>query len=131
MSKSETNKAPNKSPRDMIIRGVVFGGLAILLIVALLDFQAKQAAQSTGDGWRDAVKSKGEDQDVLKSEFSKLSVKGSPQIESREAGENSFAAKTLTTYTWQGIFRSYVVKVYFGLGADPPVDAIEGPGEDQ
>ena len=32
-------------------------------------------------------------------------------------------------YTWKGIFREYEVTVFFSLGADPPVEAVEGPGK--
>ena len=43
---------------------------------------------------------------------------------------NSYSAKTVETYTWSGVFRQPVVKVYIGLGTDPSVEAITGPGAD-
>jgi len=130
MTDSKPSKTSKKSPRDLIIRTVVFGSLAVVLVAALLDFRAKQAAQTTGDIWRKALSSKSVDQDFLKSELSKLTPQGTPQIVSGQAGQNPFGSQTVDTYTWSGTFRDYVVKVYFALGTDPAVDGIEGPGEE-
>jgi hypothetical protein len=132
MPQSKTAKQPPKSAiRDWIIRGIVFGGLALLLVLALLDFQAKTAAQKTADAWHAALKSKTEEQELTKSEFSKIPVQGSPQMVSEQAGPNQFAAKTLETYTWSGTFRKYTVKVFVGMGADPSIESIQGPGDEQ
>lgn len=131
MPESKSSKAkPKSATRDWIIRGIVFGGLAVLLVLALLDFQAKTAAQTTADAWHAAMKSKTEEQDLKKSEFSKIPVQGSPQMVSQQAGPNPFAAKTIETYTWSGTFRKYTVKVFVGMGADPSIESIQGPGED-
>ncbi len=130
MVESKTPKASKTATRDWIIRGVVFGGLAVLLVLALLDFQAKQAAQTTSDAWRAAVRAKGEDVELLKSEFGKIPVQGSPQLVSGPAGANPYAARTIDTYTWSGIFRSYSVRVFVGAGSDPPIESVQGPGEE-
>ncbi len=130
MVKSKTAKAPKSSTRDWIIRGVVFGGLAVLLVLTLLDFQTKQAAQTTSDAWRAAVRAKGEDVELPKSEFSIIPVQGSPQLASGPAGPNPYAARTLETYTWSGIFRNYSVRVFVGAGSDPSIESVQGPGED-
>jgi hypothetical protein len=119
---------PDTRVRDWIIRGVVFGILGLLLILALLDFQAKQAATSTAEAWKAAIRAQGEHEDLTKSAFEKVPVRGRPTVVSGDAGPNSFAARTLNTFTWKGTFRTYTVKVYFGLGNDPPVEAVEGPG---
>ena len=109
--------------------GVVFGVLGILLVLALLDFQAKQAATATAEAWRGALRSKGENSDLAKSEFSKIPMRGNPSVTADKAGPNPFGAATIETFVWKGTFRSYTVKVYFGLAKDPPVDQIEGPGD--
>lgn len=121
---------PTTAVRDWTIRGVVFGVLAVLLVLALQEFQTKRAATGTAETWRAAMKAKPIDSELTKSEFSKVLVRGRPTIVSGSAETNSFAAKTVETYTWSGVFRQYVVKVYFGLGADPTVEAITGPGAD-
>lgn len=127
---SGSGKAPAKagaSVRDWIIRGVIFGGLAILLVVALLDFQAKSAATGAAQAWRDALKAKDEKQDLRKSEFDRIPVKGSPAVTTARAEQNSYAAVSVTTYVWKGTFRTYTVKVFIGLGEDPAIEHIEGP----
>ncbi len=129
-TKSKQKPKPNTAARDWIIRGVVFGGLAILLVLALQEFQTKQAATGTIDAWRATMKAKAVDADFTKSEFGKIAVQGRPTIVSGPAGTNPYSAKTVETYTWSGIFRRYEVKVYIGLGTDPTIEAIIGPGGD-
>jgi len=127
-SKSKQKPKPSTAVRDWIIRGAVFGVLAILLVVALQEFQNKQAATGTIDAWRAAMKAKAVDADFTKSEFSKIVVRGRPTVVSGPAGANQYSAKTVETYTWSGIFRRYEAKVYVGLGTDPTIEAITGPG---
>ncbi|MEK6259684.1 MAG: hypothetical protein AABP62_13790 [Planctomycetota bacterium] len=128
--KSTPKPKPSTAVRDWIIRGVVFGGLAVLLVPALQEFQTKRAATGTAEAWRAAMKAKPVDSELTKSEFGKVPVQGRPAMVSGPAETNSLAAKTVETYTWSGVFRQYVVKVYFGLGTDPTVEAITGPGAD-
>ncbi|MBC8116881.1 MAG: hypothetical protein H7062_21000 [Candidatus Saccharimonas sp.] len=128
--KSTPKPKPSTAVRDWIIRGVVFGVLAVLLVPALQEFQAKRAATGTAEAWRAAMKAKPVDSELTKSEFGKVLVQGRPTMVSGPAETNSLAAKTVETYTWSGVFRQYVVKVYFGLGTDPTVEAITGPGAD-
>jgi hypothetical protein len=133
---SEPQQSPRKKSKakpesqlvSWISRGVIFGTLGILLILAVMDFQAKQAATGTAEAWRNALRSKTENADLTKSEFDKIAVRGRPTVSSEKAGHNAFAAVTMDTYVWKGTFNTYTVKVYFGLGTDPPVDQIEGPG---
>lgn len=113
MAESKTPKASKTATRDWIIRGVVFGGLAVLLVLALLDFQAKQAALTTSDAWRAAVRAKGEGVELLKSEFGKIPVQGGPSSSPDRSeptrmaherskltpGRESFAA-TPSEYLW-------------------------------
>lgn len=128
-SKSKQKPKPNTAARDWIIRGVVFGGLAIMLVLALQEFQTKQAAMGTTDAWLAAMKAKPVDADLTKSEFSRIAVQGRPTIVSGPAETNSFHAKTVETYTWSGVFRRYEAKVYLGLGTDPTIEAITRPGD--
>ncbi len=136
MSDSEKNSAkksgkkpPQNAMRDWIIRGVVFGTLGILLIVALLDFQAKQAATKTSAAWRAAMSSVDEHKDLTKSQFDQVLIQGKPVVTTEKAGPNAFAAVSVNTYVWNGTFRTYTVKVYFGMGKDATVEEIQGPGE--
>lgn len=128
--KSKKTPAKNKT-MDWIIRGTVFGVLGVLLIVALLDFTAKQSAQGTADAWRAALKAKDEHADLFKSEFDKVPVKGSPTVTTTQSATRSITANSVSTYVWRGTFRTYTVKVSFGMGNDPTVESIDGPGEVQ
>lgn len=128
--KSRKEPAKNKT-MDWVIRGAIFGVLGILLILALLDYSAKQNAQGTADAWRAALKSKGEFSDMFKSEFDKVAVKGSPTITTSQSAVRSVSANSVTTYVWKGPFRTYAVKVSFGLGNDPSVESVDGPGDMQ
>jgi cytoskeletal protein RodZ len=129
-SKKKSKPKPGKSGRPIakwIVSGVVFAVLGILVVLALQDFQAKQAASSTAEAWRNALRSKAENADLTRSEFSKVPVNGSPAITSEKAGPNNMAAVSVDSFTWKGTFRTYTVKVHFGLGADAPVEQIDGP----
>lgn len=125
--KKSTKPTPKNQMTGWIIRGVVFGALAVLLVLALLDFQAKQAATGMATVWRDAVQKQGETSDLRKSEFDKIPLRGNPSTSSAKAEANSYAAVTVNTYTWKGTFRSYIVKVYVGMGSDPAIEHVEGP----
>ena len=128
--KSTPKPKPSTAVRDWTIRGVVFGVLGVLLVLALLEFQTKTAATGTAAAWRAAMKAKPVDAELTKSEFGQVVVQGRPTMVSGPAEANSYSAKTVETYTWSGVFRQYVVKVYIGLGTDPSIEAITGPGAD-
>lgn len=132
-SKKTETKSKKQSPvsngmRDLIVRLAVFGILGLLLLSAVPEFLSGRAATATADAWRAARAAKPETEELLKSEFDKIPIQGSPLVTTGEAGPNSFQAVKATTYTWKGTFRTHVVKVYFGMGQDPAVEEIEGPG---
>jgi hypothetical protein len=110
------------------VRAAVSAVAALLLGLAWHEYQVKQDFSSTNETWQKALRSKGENDDLTKSEFSRLAVKGSPTVTSDNAGPNSISATTVDTYTWKGRIRTYAVKVYFGLGNDPPVELVEVVG---
>ena len=110
------------------VRAAVSAVALVLLGLAWHEYQVKQDFSSTNETWQTALRSKGENEDLVKSEFSRLPVKGSPSVTSDKAGPNSMAATTVDTYAWKGRFRTYVVKVSFGMGNDPPVELIEAAG---
>lgn len=118
---------PNVALRNGIIRGTVAAILVILLGFALLDYRSKQEASTTATGWREALRSKDETQELTKSAFKKLPVVGQPTITSFQSAQRSATENSSDTYAWKGIFRTYSVKIAFGLGNDPPVESIDGP----
>jgi hypothetical protein len=102
--------------------------VAVLLGFAWQEYQVKQAFSTTNEAWQTALRSKSENAELTKSEFHKIPVKGSPVSTSDKAGPNSLAAASVDTFTWKGRTRTYAVKVYFGLGNDPPVELVEVVG---
>jgi hypothetical protein len=136
MSKPQPNSKKKSKAKPSINPAVVWGVraavsvvAAVFLILAYQEFQVKQAFSSTNEAWQNALRSKSENADLTKSEFSKIPVKGNPTITSDKAGPNSFAAASVDTFTWKGRIRTYAVKVCFGLGNDPPVEQVEVVGK--
>jgi hypothetical protein len=125
--KSTKVAAPNAAVRDWIIRGIVFGVLGNFLVLALLNFRVRQQASSTAEAWRFALRAKGEDGDLTRSELRKIPINGSPEIASVKSEVRSMDANLVDTYTWKGTLQTFKVKVSFGLGEDPAVEQIEGP----
>ena len=128
-SRKKSTSQPSVNPAIVWgVRGAVGVTAAILLTLAWQEYQVKQAFSSTNQAWQSALRAKGEAADLTKSEFGRIPVKGSPSITSEKAGPNSVSAVSVDTYTWTGKLRSYAVKVYFGLGNDPPVEQVEVVG---
>ena len=133
-SKKKTKAKPEPSINPAVVwgvRAVISVVAAVLLGLGWHEYQVKQDFSSTNETWQKALRSKGENADLNKSEFSGLPVKGSPSVTSDKAGPNSLAAATVDTYTWKGRIRTYAVKVYFGLGNDPPVELVEVVGAEK
>lgn len=130
-SKNKAIAKPKPSINPAVVwstRAVVAVIATVLLILAWQEHQVKEAFSATNEAWQSALRSKSETADLTKSEFSKIPVKGSPTMVTDKAGRNSFAAVTIDTFTWKGRLQTYAVKVYFGLGNDPPVEQIEVVG---
>ena len=100
-----------------------------MLALVLIDFRAKSAAQSTSSAWQEAQSRKlMENQDLRRSELAAY-IEGHPEKTTAETDKHrSLAVTTVERYRWRGIFRDYGVEVYLGLGVDPAVELIEGPG---
>jgi hypothetical protein len=113
---AESKPAGSKT-RDWVIRGVIFGVLAVVLVLAFLDYQKKTQATETGVAWRELLSAANEDD--LPLEKLEGSIQGSPEV-AESKGQN--------VYTWKGQFRSYVITVnYDDRFAAKTVDDIEGP----
>jgi hypothetical protein len=119
---SKTARA--KSSSALIVRLVVFGTLAVLLVLAFLDYRAKQAFTKTTEAFRDAIQQQVKG-DVLKSQLKPL-IQGSPTIASvdpKSTKELELAASG-ERYVWKGILRNYTLLLGYGPGDDPPVEIV-------
>lgn len=130
-SAGQSSPKPKKSglTRERI---VIFGALGVLVVLALIDYRAKTAARNTGNAWREALKGKAFNASLRQSELTPY-IEGSPRTSRRpltaaEKAEFRLATE-VETYTWTGILRNYKVEVIFGLGEDPSVEGINGPGD--
>lgn len=112
-------KAAGNKTRDWIIRIVIFGALGVILVLAVLDYQAKTQATETGAAWRGLLSEANEKHaSDLPLEKLKDSMKGSPEI-TENTGQN--------VYTWKGPFRSYAITVnYDSRSPAKAVDDIDG-----
>lgn len=135
MSKTPQNSKSNAKSKPSINPAVAWSVRAVVAVVAIVllglawqEFQVKQAFTATNNAWQTALRSKGENDDLTKTEFSRIPVTGNPAVTTEKAGANSFAAVSVETYSWKGRLRSYAVKVYFGLGNDPAVEQVEVVG---
>ena len=117
--------------RGMIIRVVVWGGVAVMALLTLLDMRSRVAAQGTRDAWIAAQDEKiKQNKDLHRSDLDSL-IQGSPRLPPEEApaDRHQTVCRSMLKYTWPGILRSYTINVYLGLGDDASVEYIEGPGK--
>jgi hypothetical protein len=126
------NKSKSSSPGGsgkLIGRIVVYSLLAILIVVGLLDYRVKSQAAATGKAWREVQGSLKQDEEFLQSQL-KQYIQGAPTTEERDANMmDGNAIDHITTYRWSGLLRNYDIYIGFGLGNDPAVEAIRGPGD--
>lgn len=116
---NEARPQGNKT-RDWIVRIVIFSVLGVILIMAILDYQAKTQATETGIAWRKLL-TEANEKGASDLPLAKLndSIKGSPEVTENQ-GQN--------VYTWEGQFRSYAITVHYDVrSAAKAVDEIEGP----
>ena len=118
---TEAHPKPHKmNSTRLIVRITVGSVLAILLVLALIDRNAKTSASNTTTTWLKELDAATEDnRDLLHSELSPFVV-GSPEI----TGEPSAGR---VVYAWNGIFRSYRTTVTCVGDRIPVVERVEGP----
>lgn len=101
----------------------------IVLCLAMVDFYAQTHANETGIALQSAQNEKLEiNEDLRISDIDKYIV-GSPVVRTRPADKYTNMCKQMKEYTWKGFFKNYSISVYLGLGSDPSVDYVHGPGD--
>jgi hypothetical protein len=112
-------KAGANKTRDLIIRVVVFGTLAVVLVLAYMDYRVKQQATQTGKAWRDLLTEANANHAAdLPVDKLKESMQGSPEVSEKDHQN---------VYTWKGSFRSYAIRVNYDRSLVKAVTDIEGP----
>ena len=98
----------------IVIRVVVFGALAVLLVLAFLDYQAKNAKTRSFEKLSDAIS---EREQLLVSEVDNM-LEGNPSVEGDPATDSE------VIYTWK-VLRSYKMRLLVGSnGTDRVVDDL-------
>ena len=111
------NSKQKTGPATLVIRVVVVGSLGVLLVLALIDNRAKNAAQTSYNNLTDALNQAGDD-DLHEADLENYLL-GKP-TRTKTALEVSHRGISVVTLKWTGIFREYWIKVHLGLPADNP-----------
>ncbi len=129
-AEQQPGEAATPSPCRRVGRIILWCALAVLVALAVLDFRTKSAAEQTGNAWRNALRQKPIGVDLTQSELAKY-IQGKPSRKTLEKPpkRSGIPAKTADVYVWKGIFRQYEITVFLGLGSDPSVELVEGPGQ--
>ena len=123
---AKQNQKANKNPAWVwILRIAIFGTLAVVMVLAVMDYHLKNQASETGVIWRDLLK-KANQQDIPRLPEAQLakSLIGSPDVVKVESPSQNI-------YTWKGPFRKYQITVNFEPGGSRLVEDIRGPGDDE
>lgn len=140
---SVTPESPAPKKRSPIERAVVWGGIAILLVVAGMQFLAWNGFRRTLKPLQAAMQKADESEETVTEAHVKEMLRGNPTRqesgprsdsvkignadEDADTGDSTAApdaselaasgASRIDTYTWKGLFRSYVLRVYYGIDA--------------
>ena len=111
------------------IKTVVWVTGTLLVCLALFDFYAQTYANETGIALEHAKHEKlNQNKDLRLSEIAPY-ISGSPTVVTRPADRYKHMCKEMKQYTWKGFFKNYSISVYIGLGENPSIDYVHGPGD--
>lgn len=107
-------------------------GAAGLIVVAALalaaiEFYSGLQAYLTARAWRQAAQRASEEGNDFHASQLPSYVRGKPRRVASNQSVPLLAPRGTETYAWKSLFSTYVVRVYFGLGADRSVEHVEGP----
>ncbi|MEO1999201.1 MAG: hypothetical protein ABGZ17_28485 [Planctomycetaceae bacterium] len=110
-----------RSMGRLVTRIIIYSGLLVALVLALLDFRQKQFAEASFKSWDDKFHEIVETGKDMRRSNVELLKQGNPTAISGKPGKEHRFARSMTKYIWKGPFREYSVTVYYGLGADDPI----------
>tara|TARA_R110002111_G_scaffold258083_1_gene326882 strand:- start:132695 stop:133153 length:459 start_codon:yes stop_codon:yes gene_type:complete len=120
---------PSKRFYQVATKIVIWSLGTIIFSLAMIDFYAQTHASETGIALQSAQAEKLEiNQDLRISDIGSYIV-GSPTVETRPADKYTHMCKEMKQYTWKGFFKNYSISVYMGLGNNPSIDFVHGPGD--
>jgi len=102
---------------------------AIVFCLAMVDFYAQAHAHETELALQHAQNEMlDQNKDLRMSDVNKY-IAGKPSVLTRPADNHTQMCKKMKQYTWKGFFKDYSISVYIGLGENPSIDFVHGPGE--
>lgn len=101
----------------------------IVFCLAMIDFYAQTYAHETELALQHAqTEMLDQNKDLRMSEVNQY-IAGTPSVVTRPADDHTQMCKKMKQYTWKGFFKDYTITVYVGLGENPSIDFVHGPGE--
>ena len=105
----------------LVVRIVIFTALAVVLVLALIDFNSKNSAVKTAKAWRDRLGETYKNEDLYQEDLDKL-TQGNPSVADAIAG----AGQTAKIFTWSRILGDdYQIQVTYAIAVKPSVEIIE------
>ena len=122
MGKATQKSKSGANAGKLVVRIVIFTALAVALILALIDFNAKNSAVNTAEAWiASLVKADENEGELYQEDLDKL-TQGSPSVAENITG----AGQTVKNFTWSRILGDdYQVQVTFAKADKPFVTLIE------
>jgi len=123
-SGSTPQEPETKKPRSPVERAIVWGGIAVLLVVVIVEAKARQGYDHALNEITARI-SEVEDTDGAVNEAIVAEVFGGRKpASSGQAHNTSSGAKRVDIYRWDSLFKARALYVYYGLGDSPEVLAV-------
>ncbi|WP_417378101.1 hypothetical protein [Gimesia sp.] len=101
----------------------------IVFCLAMIDFYAQTYAHETELALQHAQTEMLDQNKDLRMSDVNLYIAGTPSVVTKPADNHTQMCKKMKQYTWKGFFKDYSISVYVGLGENPSIDFVHGPGE--
>ncbi len=126
---SKKAKQKKTSAAGWVVRGLIWGVVAVFAVLALLDVKGKNDAEVS---YNARMKIRNErvnaDKDLRLSELDELTQGNPTRTKPAKSDRAGINASKFITFAWGGMFRNNSVEVHYrGLGDDPFVEHIMLP----
>jgi hypothetical protein len=122
---SSQNSENSKSPSP-ILRAILWGGILILVGLALYEYQGRSAYKNCYNGIMDAFQASEEGGAALTDKMVAKLVTGHSKHETNnQIGANKFMAERMDRYEFKGLLKNREIYIYYGSqGDDGTVDDV-------
>jgi hypothetical protein len=112
-----------------IFKTIIWTAGAAVFCLAMFDFYAQTYAHATEIALQQAQAAKLDlNKDLRMADIAPF-ISGSPEVSTLPADRYTHMCKEMKQYTWKGFFKEYTLSLYVGLGENPSIDFVHGPGE--